>query len=138
MSKVDYRGANETRTLFGQVMWYVAATAGFFALGSYLGRGLSNGWGFLFFIVAFACMIGMQFALRSSSGLSVALLFGLGLSLGLALSPTWTITPAPTRKRCIRPARRPRCSSPDAARSATPPARTCLVSRVCASGRYWR
>lgn len=40
MSTVDYRGANQTRTLFGRVMWYVAATAGFFALGSYLGRGL--------------------------------------------------------------------------------------------------
>jgi hypothetical protein len=27
---------DRTRTLFGQTMWYVAATAGFFALGSYL------------------------------------------------------------------------------------------------------
>ena len=88
MSTVDYRGANQTRTLFGQVMWYVAATAGFFALGSYLGRGLGYGWGFVFFIVAFGCLIGMQFAARSSPELSVALLFGLGLSLGLAVSPT--------------------------------------------------
>ena len=88
MSTVDYRGANQTRTLFGQVMWYVAATAGFFALGSYLGRGLGYGWGFVFFIVAFGCLIGMQFAARSSPQLSVALLFGLGLSLGLAVSPT--------------------------------------------------
>jgi hypothetical protein len=48
MSTVDYRGANQTRTLFGQVMWYVAATAGFFALGSYLGRGLGYGWGSCF------------------------------------------------------------------------------------------
>ena len=88
MSTVDYRGANQTRTLFGQVMWYVAATAGFFALGSYLGRGLGYGWGFVFFIMAFGCLSGMQFAVRSSSGLSVALLFGLGLSLGLAVSPT--------------------------------------------------
>ena len=48
MSTVDYRGANQTRTLFGQVMWYVGATAGFFALGSYLGRGLGYGWGFVF------------------------------------------------------------------------------------------
>ena len=88
MSTVDYRGANQTRTLFGQVMWYVAATAGFFALGSYLGRGLGYGWGFVFFITAFGCMIGMQFAVRRSPELSVALLFGLGLSLGLAVSPT--------------------------------------------------
>jgi FtsH-binding integral membrane protein len=88
MSAVDYRGANQTRTLFGQVMWYVAATAGFFALGTYLGRGLGYGWGFVFFILTFACLIGMQFAVRSSPQLSVALLLGLGLSLGLAVSPT--------------------------------------------------
>src|SRR5262249_47956979 len=87
MSTVDYQ-TNQTRTLFGQVMWYVAATAGFFALGAYLGRGLGYGWGFLFFLVAVGCMIGMQFAVRSSSGLSVALLFGLGLSLGLGVAPT--------------------------------------------------
>src|SRR6476619_948446 len=87
MSTVDYRGANQTRTLFGQVMWYVAATAGFFALGSYLGRGLGYGWGFAFFIVAFGCLIGMQFAARSSPQRSVAILFGLGLSPGLAISP---------------------------------------------------
>src|SRR3984957_19140406 len=80
--------ADRTRTLFGQVMWYVAATAGFFALGSYLGRNLGYGWGFVFFIAAFGCLIGMQFAVRRSPGLSVALLFGLGLSLGLAVSPT--------------------------------------------------
>ena len=66
----------------------MAATAGFFALGSYLGRGLGYGWGFVFFIVAFGCLIGMQFAARNSPQLSVALLFGLGLSLGLAISPT--------------------------------------------------
>lgn len=88
MSTVDYQGANQTRALFGQVMWYVAATAGFFALGSYLGRDLGYGWGFVFFIAAFGCLIGMQFAVRRSPGLSVALLFGLGLSLGLAVSPT--------------------------------------------------
>ncbi len=36
---MDYGGAgvaNRTRTLFGQVMWYVAGTAGLFALGGYL------------------------------------------------------------------------------------------------------
>ncbi len=80
--------ANRSRALFGQVMWYVAATAGLFALGSYLGRGLGYGWAFVFFILAFVCLIGMRFAVRSSAGLSVALLLGLGLLLGLAMSPT--------------------------------------------------
>lgn len=91
MESPSYGGvglANRTRTLFGQVMWYVAATAGLFALGAYLGRGLGYGWGFLCFILAFACLIGMRFAVRSSAGLSVALLSGVGLLLGLGMSPT--------------------------------------------------
>jgi FtsH-binding integral membrane protein len=80
--------ANRTRSLFGQVMWYVAATAGMFALGSYLGRGLGNGWGILFFVLTFACLVGMRFAVRSSPGLTVVLLLSMGLFLGLAMSPT--------------------------------------------------
>jgi hypothetical protein len=52
-----------------------------------LGRGLGYGWGFVFFIMAFGCLIGIQFAVRSSPGLSVALLHGLGLSLGSAVPP---------------------------------------------------
>jgi FtsH-binding integral membrane protein len=91
MSSSAYRDAgvaDRTRTLFGQVMWYVAATAGLFALGSYLGRNLGGGWTLVFFILAFVCLIGMQFAVRRSAGLAVALLFGVGLLLGLATSPT--------------------------------------------------
>jgi FtsH-binding integral membrane protein len=91
MSSPDYGGVgveNRTRTLFGQVMWYVAATAGLFALGAYLGRNLGNGWAFVFFILAFVSLIGMRFAVRSSTRLSVALLFAVGLLLGLAMSPT--------------------------------------------------
>ena len=49
-------------------MGYVAVTAGFFALGAYLGRNLSEGWAFVWFIVAFACLIGMNFAVRRSGG----------------------------------------------------------------------
>ncbi len=91
MSSPDYGTVgveNRTRTLFGQVMWSVAATAGLFALGAYLGRNLGNGWALVFFILAFVCLIGMRFAIRSSAGLSIALLFGVGLLLGLAMSPT--------------------------------------------------
>jgi FtsH-binding integral membrane protein len=81
---------DRTRTLFGQVMWYVAVTAGFFALGSYLGRNLGHGWAFVAFIAAFACLMAMNFAVRRSAGLSTGLLLAVGLLLGLALAPTLT------------------------------------------------
>jgi modulator of FtsH protease len=82
------RAVERSRTLFGQVMWYVAATAGLFALGAYLGRNVGYGVAIVCYLLAFACLIGMRFAVRSSAGLSVALLFGFGLLMGLALAPT--------------------------------------------------
>ena len=91
----SYSGAgsasgDDTHTLFGQTMGYVAATAGFFALGAYVGRDLSYGWAFVGFIAAFACLIGMNFTARQSGSASVGLLFAVGLLLGLAMSPTLT------------------------------------------------
>jgi FtsH-binding integral membrane protein len=80
--------ADRTHTLFGQVMWYVAATAGFFALGSYLGRNLSHGVAFVAFIAAFVCLIAMNFAVRRSAGLSTGLLLAFGLLIGVAMAPT--------------------------------------------------
>jgi modulator of FtsH protease len=79
---------DDTHTLFGQTMGYVAATAGFFALGAYLGRDLSYGWAFVGFIGAFACLIGMNFTVRQSAAASVGLLLAVGLLLGLAMAPT--------------------------------------------------
>ncbi len=80
--------SDETHALFGQTMGYVAATAGFFALGAYVGRDLSYGWAFVGFIAAFACLISMNFTARQSGSASVGLLFAVGLLLGLAMSPT--------------------------------------------------
>lgn len=90
---VDYSASyatadrDQTRTLFGNVMWLVAAAAGFFALGCYAGRDLSTGWSVLWFIVGFGCLIALNFARRASSGASVALLMAMGLFLGLAMGP---------------------------------------------------
>ena len=78
---------DRSHALFGQTMGYVAVTAGFFALGSYLGRTLSEGWAIVWFIVAFACLISMNFTVRRSAGLSAGLLFGVGVALGLAMAP---------------------------------------------------
>jgi uncharacterized protein len=78
---------DRTHTLFGQTMGYVAVTTGFFALGAYLGRHLAEGWAIVWFIVAFACLIGMNFTVRRTKGLSAVLLFVVGTALGLAMAP---------------------------------------------------
>jgi uncharacterized protein len=79
---------DQTRTLFAQTMGYVAITAGFFALGAYLGRNLSPGWGVVGFIAAFACLISMNFTVRRSGSVTAGLLFAVGVLLGVAVAPT--------------------------------------------------
>jgi FtsH-binding integral membrane protein len=79
---------DRARELLGQVMGLVAVTVGFTALGAYLGRDLSGGTGLLFFIAAFAAIVGLNAAAaRGNEQLAVGLLFGLGLALGLAVAP---------------------------------------------------
>ncbi len=79
---------DQTRAVFGQVMGLVALTVGCTALGAYIGRNLSGGAGIAFFIGAFACIFGLQFAAaRGREQLAIGLLFGLGLLLGLAVAP---------------------------------------------------
>ena len=69
-------------------MGFVAITLGFLALGAYIGRDLSGGWGILAFVAGFACVIGLNVAsARRNEQLAITLLFGLGLLLGLALGP---------------------------------------------------
>jgi uncharacterized protein len=90
MSYRDLRAEprSQAHTLFAQTMGYVAATAGLFTLGAYLGRHLGSGVSLLAFIGAFACLIGMRFAARRSMQLTVWLLAAFGLLLGLALAMT--------------------------------------------------
>jgi FtsH-binding integral membrane protein len=79
---------DQARAVFGQVMGLVALTLGFMALGAYIGRDLSGGWGILAFAAGFGCIIGLNVASgRGNEQLSITLLFGLGLLLGLALGP---------------------------------------------------
>ena len=79
---------DDARTVFGHVMGLVALTLGFLAVGAYIGRDLSGGWGILAFIASFGCIIGLNVASsRGNEQLSITLLFGLGLLLGLALGP---------------------------------------------------
>jgi uncharacterized protein len=78
----------QAHALFAQTMAYVAATAGLFALGAWAGHSLTGGVGIVAFIAAFACLIGMRFAARRSSPVTVGLLAAFGLLIGLAVAPT--------------------------------------------------
>jgi modulator of FtsH protease len=77
---------SQEHTLFAQTMGYVAATAGLFTLGAYLGRNLGSGVSIVAFLAAFGCLVGMRFAARRSVQLTVGLLGAFGLLFGMALS----------------------------------------------------
>jgi uncharacterized protein len=77
-----------TGTLFGSTMALIAVTTGLFALGAYLGRNLSGGWGLAFWIASLVCLMAMNVTLRHSEGLTLGMLFGFGLLVGLATAPT--------------------------------------------------
>ena len=81
-------GTVAARTVFSQTMGLVAVTAGVFALGAYSGRDVTQGWAWVFFVVAFATLIAMRYTVRRSNAFGVALLFVFGFVIGLATAPT--------------------------------------------------
>ena len=79
---------HDARALLGRVMGYVAVTAGFTALGAYLGRDLSGGVGLLLFLPGIAAIVGLNLAAaKGREQLATGLLFALGLLLGLSVAP---------------------------------------------------
>src|SRR3954454_10332868 len=78
----------DARAIFGQVMGLVAFTIGFTALGAYIGRDLSGGWGIACFIAGFGCLLGLNVASRRNERLAITLLFGFWLLTALAFGPT--------------------------------------------------
>jgi FtsH-binding integral membrane protein len=79
---------DRARAVFGQVMGLVSLTVGCAALGAYLGRNLTGGTGIALFIVALACVFGLNIASsRGHEQLAIGFLFGLGLLLGAAVGP---------------------------------------------------
>jgi FtsH-binding integral membrane protein len=79
---------DDTRTVFGQVMGLVAVTVACAAGGAYIGRNLTGGTGLAFFIGVFACIFGLNYATRHGrEQVATALLFGMGLLIGLAVAP---------------------------------------------------
>src|SRR3954453_7549528 len=78
----------DSRAVFGQVMGLVAVTVVFAAAGAYIGRDLSSGAGWIAFIAAIGCIFGLNIAAtKGPEQLAIALLFGLGLLLGLFAGP---------------------------------------------------
>ena len=77
----------DTRAIFGQVMGLVAITVAFAAAGAYIGRDLSTGGGWIAFIGAIGCIIGLNVAARRHEQLAIAFLFGMGLLLGIFAGP---------------------------------------------------
>jgi FtsH-binding integral membrane protein len=69
-------------------MGLVAGTAGLFALGAYIGRDTSYGFGWVCFAGAFACLIGMRFAVRGAATTATVLLALFGFLMGPASAPT--------------------------------------------------
>src|ERR1700730_5428785 len=69
-------------------MGLVSATAGLFALGAYVGRNISGGWAIGSYVAALAVLLALNVAAARSEQLAIALLFGFGVLLGLAVAPT--------------------------------------------------
>jgi FtsH-binding integral membrane protein len=84
----SYGARTDTRTLFGPTMALVAVTAGLFTLGAYLARNLPGGWALLLWIASLGCLLAMNRTVRQSTQLTLGLLFGFGLLVGLATAPT--------------------------------------------------
>src|SRR5512132_2512039 len=61
---------------------------GLFALGAYLARNLSGGWSVVFWIASLGCLLAMNVTVRQSEQLTLGLLFGFGLLVGLATALT--------------------------------------------------
>jgi uncharacterized protein len=78
---------DRSRAIFGQTMALVALTCAVAALGAYLGRDISHGYGIVAWIGAIACIIGLNAAVKRSEQLAIGLLFGVGAFLGLAAAP---------------------------------------------------
>ena len=80
----------DARAIFGKVMFLVAITAGFTALGAYIGRDLSGGWSIACWIGALVLTIAIGFNRKKDEAtpLQMGMLFAIGVLLGMAIGPT--------------------------------------------------
>lgn len=79
----------DTAALLGQVMFLVAVALGFLALGSWIGRDISEGAAMGCFFAGFGMLIVANFVERLRVGMfAVVWLYAIALLLGLGLAPT--------------------------------------------------
>ncbi len=80
----------DARAIFARVMFLVAVTAGFSAVGAYVGRDLSGGWALACWGGSLALTIAIGFGRRreEATRLQMTMLFGVGALLGVAIGPT--------------------------------------------------
>jgi len=83
-----YATQGRTGTLFGQTMFLVAMTAGFFAAGAYAGRNLGEGAVIVAWIAAFVVLMIMRFAAMRHPAAATILLVIFGVLMGVASAPT--------------------------------------------------
>jgi FtsH-binding integral membrane protein len=83
-----YATRGRTGTLFGQTMFLVAMTAGFFAAGAYAGRNLGEGAVIVAWIAAFVVLMIMRFAAMRHPAAATILLVIFGVLMGVASAPT--------------------------------------------------
>ena len=83
------RARSEVAALLGQVMFLVAVALGFMTAGALIGQDLSQGTGFMLFLVAFGMLIAQAFVERLRVGtLGICWLYAVALLLGLGIGPT--------------------------------------------------
>ena len=83
------RARSEVATLLGQVMFLVAVALGFMTAGALIGQDLSDGTGFVLFLVAFGMLLAQSFVARLRVGtFAICWLYGIALLLGLGIGPT--------------------------------------------------
>jgi modulator of FtsH protease len=93
MSSVGYAAEapapGRTQALFGRVMGLVALTVGFATLGVYLGRNLGGAGWFIAWLIALACLVGLNVAnSRGNQSLALVLLLLFGLLMGASVATT--------------------------------------------------
>ena len=93
MSSVGYAAGvpapARTQALFGRVMWLVALTVGLATLGVYLGRNLGGAGWFVAWLIALACLVGLNVAnARGNQSLALVLLLLFGLLMGASVATT--------------------------------------------------